>query len=329
MLVCEKCGAETKYSLLCRSCASRYRGQGLQTRLCVDCDKKLSPSTKGIRCRDCYEKSKKPPPVFCKDCEKKITRRTKTGRCKRCSHRTKEFREKSRELQTERWETTWVGKRKEPNHCIGCGKEISSLAARCGPCSSEARRKSKVGNRYGKLLVMQRADYLKLPDGNRLTQWLCRCDCGNEAIIRDTNLQKKAGSKSCGCAKIEAARKRCQKGLVSLDPDAPYRLFYRKYKNDAQTRGLDFRLSFKTFKALVEADCHYCGAGPSMIQKTSSRGTNKGIVNGIDRQNNDLGYIEGNCVSCCSSCNRAKWEMTIDEFKTWLRQIYSFYMGGK
>lgn len=50
--------------------------------------------------------------------------------------------------------------------------------------------------------------------------------------------------------------------------------------------------------------------------------------NGIDRINPNKGYSSDNCVSCCSKCNYAKHEMTIDEYKEWLVKSYNYLIGG-
>lgn len=44
--------------------------------------------------------------------------------------------------------------------------------------------------------------------------------------------------------------------------------------------------------------------------------------NGIDRLDSSIGYVKTNVVSCCTKCNYAKHEMTIDEFKEWIKKIY-------
>ncbi len=45
------------------------------------------------------------------------------------------------------------------------------------------------------------------------------------------------------------------------------------------------------------------------------------IYNGIDRTDNDLGYITTNVVPCCATCNYAKKGKTVEEFFTWARRI--------
>lgn len=56
-----------------------------------------------------------------------------------------------------------------------------------------------VGKRFGRLEVIRL--YEKTQNGNR---WLCKCDCGNQAIVYDRNLR--AGTRSCGCLHKELAR---------------------------------------------------------------------------------------------------------------------------
>ena len=56
------------------------------------------------------------------------------------------------------------------------------------------------GNRYGRLTVIERAESIVLPSGQIKTAWRCKCDCGNEVIIRVCDL-KSGKTKSCGCYK--------------------------------------------------------------------------------------------------------------------------------
>jgi hypothetical protein len=53
------------------------------------------------------------------------------------------------------------------------------------------------------------------------------------------------------------------------------------------------------------------------------------IASGIDRVDNSKGYIPGNCVACCGTCNLAKRELTVDEFLTWAHRLVEFQMRGK
>ncbi len=48
------------------------------------------------------------------------------------------------------------------------------------------------------------------------------------------------------------------------------------------------------------------------------------FYNGVDREDNNKGYIIENCVTACKRCNIAKNNMGLVEFKTWLKRITDF-----
>ena len=54
------------------------------------------------------------------------------------------------------------------------------------------------GNRYGHLVVINRAKNHVSSGGNKRVTWLCRCDCGNTTIVQGSKL-KNGTTKSCGC----------------------------------------------------------------------------------------------------------------------------------
>lgn len=62
--------------------------------------------------------------------------------------------------------------------------------------------KDLTGQRFGKLIVVSRADDYIKPNGNKIIQWRCVCDCGNEVVVRGEYL-KSGHTKSCGCLTSE------------------------------------------------------------------------------------------------------------------------------
>lgn len=60
--------------------------------------------------------------------------------------------------------------------------------------------KNEIGNIYGYLTVIARAEN----DKDNRAQWLCRCKCGNEVIVRGKSLRN-GNTKSCGCYQKERA----------------------------------------------------------------------------------------------------------------------------
>jgi len=93
---------------------------------------------------------------------------------------------------------------------------------------------------------------------------------------------------------------------------------YKDKIGDAENRGINFKLSIDQFKELISSRCSYCGAIPSNIKKKFGKNY---LWNGIDRFDNEIGYIIENCVSSCTICNRMKHTMTADEFISMAERI--------
>jgi hypothetical protein len=81
-----------------------------------------------------------------------------------------------------------------------------------------------------------------------------------------------------------------------------------KYQCSARSRGLEFNLPRALFDDLVTDRCYYCGAAPAP-------------VNGIDRVDNERGYVHDNIVTCCRTCNYAKHDRAQGEFLSWVARI--------
>lgn len=75
---------------------------------------------------------------------------------------------------------------------------------------SHSRKKlDLIGQRYGKLTVLGPAENV----GGR-TAWRCRCDCGQEAVVKTYRLRS-GHTTSCGC--VVAQRRPCALGLTYVD----------------------------------------------------------------------------------------------------------------
>lgn len=58
------------------------------------------------------------------------------------------------------------------------------------------------GQRFGRLVVLERAEGKRKPNGSLITRWHCKCDCGNEVDVIASYL-KNGTTKSCGCLQRE------------------------------------------------------------------------------------------------------------------------------
>lgn len=141
----------------------------------------------------------------------------------------------------------------------------------------------------------------------------CLCACGNVAQVSLPRLGL-GKAKSCGCLSRAVMESNISKY------EAGFRATLRVYKYAAKERGLDFSLSEDCFKELTQSQCTYCGQEPSQFQTRFSEFK----YNGIDRVDNSLGYVEGNCVPCCKLCNRMKDVMSVEEFKGHVKPILDF-----
>jgi hypothetical protein len=62
----------------------------------------------------------------------------------------------------------------------------------------------KTGDKYGRLTILQEVESHISPCGNINRQFLCRCFCGNEKIVKLMCLRKK-DTTSCGCYRKEVS----------------------------------------------------------------------------------------------------------------------------
>jgi hypothetical protein len=88
---------------------------------------------------------------------------------------------------------------------------------------------------------------------------------------------------------------------------------YAHYKNRASKKNLDFALSQDEYLRLITQDCYLCG-----------KNSNSQHLNGIDRIDNNKGYIVDNVKPCCGGCNYMKKNYILEDVFNKFIDIYSF-----
>ena len=63
------------------------------------------------------------------------------------------------------------------------------------------------GQRFGKLVAIKLIPREERTWSNKERAWLCKCDCGNEVIVRQRNLLSSRMTRSCGCLRKKEAFK--------------------------------------------------------------------------------------------------------------------------
>jgi len=166
--------------------------------------------------------------------------------------------------------------------------------------------KNRVGIKYGRLLVKEYCGVI----GKNNHKWGCVCDCGKYIVVTSNNIAS-GGTKSCGCIKVEYNRSRLQK---SPEHKARKSIF-NIYKRNAKLRNINFELNIDQVFELCQKECFYCKI-PFSNEVFGFK------YNGIDRTDNSIGYVINNVTTCCRTCNQAKNNLSIDQFKEWIKRIY-------
>lgn len=71
---------------------------------------------------------------------------------------------------------------------------------------------------------------------------------------------------------------------------------FKKSKSTAKRSGVIFGLTFEEYSQIISKPCYYCDGFFSKVTAGS----------GLDKLNPCEGYVVGNCVSCCDTCNTLK-----------------------
>lgn len=143
--------------------------------------------------------------------------------------------------------------------------------------------------------------------------WKVQCiNCKAEWIKETSHINKQYGCRNC------RQFSQGQTGLKNL---------FTTYNGHARRKSREFNLTIDEFQALTSGNCYFCNAKPSQVIANNARNPNKishwgdYTYNGIDRLDNTIGYIKSNCISCCGICNWAKSNRSVDEFKSYIRNI--------
>jgi hypothetical protein len=173
------------------------------------------------------------------------------------------------------------------------------------PRSRIARPPIEVGQRYGLLIVVS---VTKTARGDKA--WNCKCDCGGTTTVTTGNLYH---TKSCGCL--------WRKHRLTGD-EASFRYLFKRYRANSGRR--QFALTEEEFRGITSRPCFYCGDLPSQTIVPTGSYVNfpePYTYNGIDRRDNEIGYVASNCVASCKTCNFMKGQLSCDQFIEQVRKI--------
>jgi hypothetical protein len=218
-------------------------------------------------------------------------------------------------------------------HCIcDCGNKTISAGVSlrrgqrdCGCLTMKMLRDraidGMIGKKFGKLTVIKFDR--KASDSYELI-FLCACDCGESVSVSNAALRR--GTRAhCGCSATHPARfdNIPDRYKVSREDLLIGRQMIA-YKSHAKKSHRAFELSFGLFKSLILGNCHYCGASPAREARNKSGAPSELLVNGIDRIDSGIGYVDGNIVSSCAMCNIMKLDHSRGDFLGHAQKITAF-----
>jgi hypothetical protein len=187
-------------------------------------------------------------------------------------------------------------------------------------------RKDKTGKRYGNLLVIK--EIQRTAKDNHGGLWLLKCDCGTEFERNGYYINKR--HRSCGCLlkgrPIESFEK-----LMKYENSTINFCYSHHRTNGRRKNGF---LSKEEWSKIVFLPCYYCGGidnknikkmkgYPNKIHLTEEVLKRYSVaINGVDRLDSSIGYVEGNCLPCCGMCNIMKSDHSKEVFLDKVKQIY-------
>ena len=171
----------------------------------------------------------------------------------------------------------------------------------------------KIGDAYARLTVVSEPVSIRNKSGKCERFVKCKCSCG---VVRDFSLNslRMNLTTSCGCYNKERASKR----KIS-DSDRVKNSLIREYKSSAKCRELTYSMSDDFLFSLVKNPCYYCNSEPFKPHREDQTF----LYNGLDRLDNDIGYLESNVVPCCFICNKMKGVLSEGEFMEHLNKIFT------
>ena len=181
----------------------------------------------------------------------------------------------------------------------GCYTVLEDHQAKCTHCLHKARISERKRN-----------------DQKRQDPTLC-LDCGSK-LTEQTRAKGKHEKLLRRCSpcyvklqKVESQRPPRERNYKA-EAFTNKHVLWNQYVKSAQKRKIDFTISKALFQTLILKPCFYC------------QHQTEGEANGLDRLNNNAGYVEDNIVSCCELCNNLKGSQHPQEFIDKMQAIYTY-----
>lgn len=143
------------------------------------------------------------------------------------------------------------------------------------------KKENLVGRKFGNLTVIEEAPDYVSPLGKRMTQWKCKCDCGNEIVATSRNI-KTLHTKSCGCLNHIQIHGMTNARIYKIWQDVKTRCYYPSHKSHKNYGG----------RGITMCD-EWKDNAKAFIDWSFSHGYSDDLT--LDRIDSDKGYSPNNC----------------------------------
>jgi hypothetical protein len=179
-----------------------------------------------------------------------------------------------------------------------------------------------IGIKFGNLTPIKYLYSSDIVDKKKDHYYECTCTCGNNIIIKRRNLRK-LEVLSCGCLRRQRYKEWVEEEKLNGEYYRNLNYIYTHNKSNAKLRELSFSIDKDIHSKLILDNCHYCGNPPS--NKYKPKHIHKDMLyNGLDRKDSNKGYEIDNIVTCCIICNRAKMDMSYEDFIDYIKKLSLF-----
>lgn len=179
----------------------------------------------------------------------------------------------------------------------------------CG-CDLRAEGEAiRVGETFNHWTIVAYSGKRKFGSGAKRAFVRCRCSCGAEQTLDYFSV-------------IYGHTKKCKNHPPEVRGLGACMRVFRDYRTNARKRGLTFELTPAEFFRISQLDCAYCGLAPGTLRRAERKNDSPFLYNGVDRIDSGKGYVDGNMVPCCCTCNRAKLDSTQEDFFRMVKRIY-------
>lgn len=135
--------------------------------------------------------------------------------------------------------------------------------------------RDRTGEVVGRLTLIRRVE------SNRFghSQWLCRCECGNEKVVTAVNLKT---TKSCGCLRVVHHQART--------PD------WNRWNSMVARCHCKTSRDYQRYGGRGITVCDRWRGAQGFINYMADMGPRPSHQHSVERVDNDLGYEPGNCI---------------------------------